>query len=70
MLAEDHVSTVVVVQFPSRVQQFMTPWAAAHQGFPVAHHLLEFPQVQVHWISDAIQPSHPLYMLPYQNLLH
>ena len=26
-------------------------------GFPVSHHLLEFAQVHVHWISDAIQPS-------------
>ena len=29
-------------------------------GFPVLHHLLEFPQTHVHWVSDAIQPSHPL----------
>ena len=29
-------------------------------GFPVPHHLLEFAQVHVHCISDAIQPSHPL----------
>ena len=29
-------------------------------GFPVLHHLLEFPPTHVHWISDAIQPSHPL----------
>ena len=28
--------------------------------FPVPHHLLEFAQVHVHWIGDAIQPSHPL----------
>ena len=28
--------------------------------FPVPHHLLEFAQVHVHCISDAIQPSHPL----------
>ena len=26
----------------------------------VLHHLPKFPQVHVHWISDAIQPSHPL----------
>ena len=30
-------------------------WRAA-----VHHHLLEFAQVHVHWIGDAIQPSHPL----------
>ena len=29
-------------------------------GLPVPHHLPEFVQVHVHWISDAIQPSHPL----------
>ena len=27
-------------------------------GFPFPHHLPEFAQVHVHWISDAIQPSH------------
>ena len=26
----------------------------------VHHQLLEFTQTHVHWISDAIQPSHPL----------
>ena len=29
-------------------------------GFPVLHYLPEFAQTHVHWISDAIQPSHPL----------
>ena len=29
-------------------------------GLPVHHQLLEFTQTHVHWISDAIQPSHPL----------
>ena len=29
-------------------------------GFPVLHHPLEFVQIHVHWVSDAIQPSHPL----------
>ena len=27
---------------------------------PVLHHLLEFAQSHVHWVSDATQPSHPL----------
>ena len=30
------------------------------QGFPVLHHLPELAQTQVHWVSDAIQPPHPL----------
>ena len=29
-------------------------------GFPVLHYLLELAQTHVHWVSDAIQPSHPL----------
>ena len=29
-------------------------------GFPFLHYLLESAQTQVHWVSDAIQPSHPL----------
>ena len=29
-------------------------------GFPVLYHLPEFAQTHVHWVSDAIQPSHPL----------
>ena len=28
--------------------------------FPVLHHLPEFGQIQVHWVGDAIQPSHAL----------
>ena len=29
-------------------------------GFPVLHYLPEFAETHVHWVSDAIQPSHPL----------
>ena len=29
-------------------------------GFPVHHQLPEPTQIQVHCVSDAIQPSHPL----------
>ena len=29
-------------------------------GLPVYHQLPEFSQTHVHWVSDAIQPSHPL----------
>ena len=36
-------------------------------GFPVLHYLLELAQTHVHWVSDAIQTSHPLlplFLLP------
>ena len=29
-------------------------------GFPVHHQLPEFTQTHLHWVGDAIQPSHPL----------
>ena len=29
-------------------------------GLPVHHQLTEFVQTHVHWLGDAIQPSHPL----------
>ena len=29
-------------------------------GLPILHYLLELVQVHVHWIGDAIYPSHPL----------
>ena len=36
------------------------PMDCSTPGFPVPHHLLEFAQTHVRWVSDAIQPSHPL----------
>ena len=32
-------------------------------GSPVLHYLLEFAQIHVHSVGDAIQPSHPLLPL-------
>ena len=29
-------------------------------AFPVLHYLLEFAQTHIHWVNDAIQPSHTL----------
>ena len=36
------------------------PMNRSTPGFPVHHQLPEFTQTHVHWVSDAIQPSHPL----------
>ena len=43
----------------SRVQ-LSDPWTAACRASGVHHQLLEFTQTHVHWVGDAIQPSHPL----------
>ena len=36
------------------------PMDCSEPGFPVFHYLLEFAQIHVHSVSDAIQPFHPL----------
>ena len=36
------------------------PMNCSVPGFPVLHHLPEFAQTHVHWVSDTIQPSHPI----------
>ena len=36
------------------------PTDCSTPGFPVLHYLPEFAQIHVHWVGDAIQPSHPL----------
>ena len=40
------------------------PMDCSTPGFPVLHYLLEFSQIHVHWVCDAIQPSHPLLRCP------
>ena len=54
------------VQFRSVTQSCPTlcdPMDCSTPGFPVHYQLLEFTQTHVHWVSDAIQPSHPLSSL-------
>ena len=51
------------VQFSSVAQsspRICDPIGCSMPGLPVHHQLLEFTQTHVHWVSDAIQPSHPL----------
>ena len=42
------------------------PMERSMPGLPIPHHLLEFTQIHVHWIGDAIQPSilYCLLLLP------
>ena len=39
------------------------PMECSTAGFPVHHQLPELTQTHVHWLGDAIQPSHPLSSL-------
>ena len=36
------------------------PMNPSTPGLPVHHKLPEFTQTHIHWVQDAIQPSHPL----------
>ena len=50
------------VQFSSVAQSCPTlcdPMNCSMSGLPVHHQLPEFIQTHVHWVSDAIQQSHP-----------
>ena len=51
------------VQFSSVTQSCLTlcdPMNHSTPGLPVHHQHPEFTQTHVHWVTDAIQPSHPL----------
>ena len=51
------------VQFSSVTQSCLTlcdPMNCSTPGLPVHHRLQESTQAHVHWVGDAIQPSHPL----------
>ena len=39
------------------------PMNCGTPGLSVHHQVLEFTQTHVHWVGDAIQPSHPLLSL-------
>ena len=60
------------LQFSSVTQLCPTlcnPMNHSTPGLPVHHQLPESTQTHVHWVSDAIQPSHPLsYPSPALNL--
>ena len=51
------------LQFSSVAQSCLTfcdPMDYSTPGLPVHHQFPEFTQTRVHWVSDAIQLSHPL----------
>ena len=60
---ENYSNKEIWVQFSSVAQLCPTlcdPTKRSMPGLPVYHQLPEFMQTHVHWVGDAIQPSHPL----------
>ena len=58
------------IQFSSVTQSCPTLWDptdCSTPGFPVHQQLLELAQTHVHWVGDAIKPSHPL--VPFSSYL-
>ena len=57
------IGWVSVFQFSSVARSCLTlcdPMNRSTPGLPVHHQLPEFTQTHVHWVDDAIQPSHCL----------
>ena len=50
--------SIVVVESLNHVWFLVTPWTAACQI--ALRYLPKFAQIHVHWVDDAIQPSHHL----------
>ena len=71
IFSSDRQSTFYMLsfQFSSVIQSCLTlcnPMNCSTPGLPVHHQLPECTQTYVHWVGDAIQPSHPhpLLLLP------
>ena len=63
------VKSISLNRFSSVTQSCLTlcdPMDYSTPGLPVHHQFLELAQTHVHWVSDAIQPSHPLSSPPPQ----
>ena len=52
----EHASSQSVQSCPT----LCDPMDCSMPGLPVHHQLPELARTHVHWVSDAIQPSHPL----------
>ena len=65
MLSLNHVCCCSVAKLRPALCNSMD-WSTP--GFPVLHYLPEFAQTHVHWVGDAIQPSHPL-LPPFSSCL-
>ena len=60
-------SITIVVQSPSHVQLFVTPWTAAHQAslsFTISQSLLKFMCIESVMPSNHLILCHPLLLLP------
>ena len=52
--------TILLLLFSWCYVWLCDPMDCGRPGFLVLHHILAFVQAHVHWVGDAIQPSHPV----------
>ena len=60
---KDELNPEIGYQFSSVIQSCPTlcgPMDCSMPGLPVHHQLPEFTHTHIHWVSEAIQPLHPL----------
>ena len=56
-----NMEAISSVQLLSRVRLFVTPWIAARQAsLSITNSWSSLRLTSIEWVSDAIQPSHPL----------
>ena len=61
---------VIHFQFSQFTQSCLTlcdPMDCSTPGFPVHHQLPKLAQTHVHRVGEAIQPSHPLSVIPFSS---
>ena len=60
ILPSDYVWSVPFSSVAQSCLMLCNPMDCSTPGLPVYYQLLELAQTHVHWVGDAIQPSHPL----------
>ena len=56
------------VQFSHSIMSYsLWPMNYSTPSFPVHHQLSELVQTHVHWVGEAIQPSHPLSLIRFSS---
>ena len=66
----DFWHSVAFSSVPQSCPTLCHPMDCSTPGFPVHCQLPELAQTHVHWVSDAVQPSHRLLLLPPSILPH
>ena len=59
-----HVMATCCCSVSQSCPTLCNPMDCSTPGLYVPHHLQEFAQTHIHWVGDAIQPSHPLLSSP------